>query len=75
MASESFIESISGLTDVLKAAFGAVDDIYYVFHLTIEVTFGRTLDFIFLSGLNVCNSFSHIEDICIFYPGISGCIN
>ena len=74
MAYESFIVSISGLTDVLKAAFGAVDDIYYVFRLTIEYTFGRTLDFIFLSGLYVCNSFAHIEDICIF-PGISDCNN
>ena len=66
MASESFIESISRLTDILKAAFGAVNDIYYVFRLTIEVTFGRTLDFIFLSGPNVCNSLAHIEDTCIF---------
>ena len=39
MASKSFIESITGLTDVLYAAFGAADDIYYVFCLTIKVAF------------------------------------
>ena len=51
MASKSFIGSISGLTDVLYAAFGSADDIYYVFSLTIKVAF----DLECLFGFPWCN--------------------